>query len=41
MRDWLEEFNDYIREALPLMVFVSWMIMVAIIIKGLMTGEIR
>lgn len=41
MRDWLEEFNDYIREVLPLMVFVSWMIMVVIIIKGLMSGEIR
>ena len=41
MKEWLEEANDWIREALPLMLFVSWLIMICIIIRGLYTGAIR
>ena len=41
MFDWLEDLNNGLRESLPLMVFATWILVVAIIIKGLVTGEIR
>ena len=41
MKETLEEINDCIRESLPIMVFVSWLVMVAIIIRGLYTGSIQ
>lgn len=37
----LEKINDYIRESIPLMVFISWVILIYVIIKGLYTGAIR
>jgi hypothetical protein len=37
----LEKINDYIRESIPLMVFISWVIMICVIIRGLYTGAIR
>ena len=41
MFDWLEDLNNGLRDSLPLMVFATWILVVAIIIKGLVTGEIR
>lgn len=41
MKEWLEEVNDCLRESLPIMLFVSWLIMICIIIRGLYTGAIR
>ena len=37
----LEKINDYIRESIPLMLFISWVIMICVIIRGLYTGAIR
>ena len=41
MFDWLEDLNNGLRDSLPLMVFATWILVVAIIIKGLVSGEIR
>lgn len=41
MRDWLEEFNDYIREALPIMMVVTWLLVVVLLLRGLYTGAIK
>ena len=37
----LEKINNYIREGIPLMVFISWVILICVIIRGLYTGAIR
>ena len=41
MKEWLQEFNDGLRESLPLLVFSTWLLMVAVIVRGLITGTIR
>ena len=37
----LEKINDYIREGIPIMMFISWVVMIYVIIRGLYTGAIR
>ena len=41
MRQWFEEINDYIREGLPIMMLVTWILVVIFLLRGLYTGAIR
>jgi hypothetical protein len=41
MKEWLEEVNNGIREALPIMMVVTWLLAVALLLRGLYTGAIR
>lgn len=41
MRELLEEVNDWIREALPIMMVVTWLLVVVLLLRGLYTGAIR
>lgn len=41
MRELLEEVNDWIREALPIMMVVTWLLVVVLLLRGLYTGAIK
>lgn len=41
MRERLEEINDWIRDALPIMMVVTWLLVVVLLLRGLYTGAIR
>ena len=41
MKEWLEEVNDWIREALPIMMVVTWLLVVVLLLRGLYTGAIK
>jgi len=41
MKRFLEDVNDCIRESLPILIFISWLLIVVIIVRGLYAGWIR
>ena len=41
MKEWFEEFNDALKDSLPLLVFITWLLMVVIVVRGLVNGTIR
>ena len=41
MRDQLIEVNEFIRECLPIVILISWLCMIAFVIKMLMMAPVR
>lgn len=41
MKEWFEEVNEYIREGLPTMMLITWILLVIFLLRGLYTGAIR
>jgi len=41
MKEWFKGVNDWIREGLPLMVFISWLCMVMFVVKSIIVGQVR
>lgn len=41
MRDLLKEISDFINDCYPIIVIVTWLLLVIVVIKMLVTGAIR